>query len=73
MKIMNIKDAGNGSAFDRGAADSYYWRIRRPHYFKAGSYTSEEVTEEHMTAEQIEAYHLGYDWNEELGDKKLWE
>jgi hypothetical protein len=60
----------HGGAYDRGSADSYYRRRFRPHYFKGGSYQSEEVTEDQMTAEEIEAYTAGYRDNEEAGDFK---
>ena len=33
----------HGGAFDRGSADSYYHRERRPHYFVGATYLSEEV------------------------------
>lgn len=78
MKMTNEKinqtkyDERHGGPYDRGSADSYYWRDRRPHYFKGDSYASEEVTEENMTPEEIEAYHAGYDDNEEMGGKKDW-
>jgi hypothetical protein len=58
----------HGGPFDRGAADSYYGRLRNPHYYVGGTGTSDEVTD--LTAEEIEAYHAGYDYNEEFGDKK---
>ena len=57
-------DNGHGSPWDRGAADSYYRRPRRPDYFKGGSYMSDEVLEKHMTAEEVEAYNAGFDHNE---------
>jgi hypothetical protein len=25
-----------------------------------------------MSPEELEAYHAGYDWNEQFGDKKDW-
>jgi len=56
-------DERHGGAYDRGGADSYYRRGRCPHYFKGGSYTSEKVTEEQMTAAEIAAYHAGYNDN----------
>lgn len=61
---MNI-DKRHGGPYDRGAADSYYRRPRRPHYFKGGSYMSDEVPEKYMTAEEIAAYNLGFDDNED--------
>jgi hypothetical protein len=61
----------HGGAFDRGAADSYYSRPRRPHYFMGASYQSVEVIPPEGS-EEFEAYHAGYDYNEEHGDKKDW-
>jgi hypothetical protein len=63
-------DGRHGGAFDRGAADSYYGRGRRPHFYVGGTGTSEEVV--NLTEAEIEAYHAGYDFNEECGDKKDW-
>lgn len=64
-------DGRHGGAFDRGSADSYYGRGRRPHYYKGGTGTSDEVLD--LTKEELEAYHAGYDYNEEYGDKKVWD
>lgn len=63
-------DARHGGAFDRGSADSYYGRGRRPHYYVGGTGSSAEVTD--LTEAEIQAYHAGYDYNEEYGDKKDW-
>lgn len=65
-------DQRHGGPFDRGAADSYYHRPRRPHFFVGDTYSSEEVTERNMTAQEIQAYLAGYQWNEQFGDKKDW-
>lgn len=65
-------DVRHGGCYDRGSADSYYRRGRRPHYFKGATYMSEEVTENDMTAEEIAAYNQGYDDNESNGDFKDW-
>jgi hypothetical protein len=62
----------HGSCFDRGSADSYYNRPRNPHYFTGATYTSDKVTAENMTAEEIAEYDAGYDYNEQYGDKKNW-
>lgn len=62
----------HGGAYDRGAADSYYRRGRKPHYFVGDTYSSEKVTEERMTKEEIEAYHRGFDANEAVGNHKDW-
>lgn len=63
-------DTTHGGAFDRGSADSYYHRARNPHKWPAGTYHGEQVTE--LDPAEVEAYHAGYDWNEEYGDKKDW-
>jgi hypothetical protein len=62
----------HGSAYDRGSADSYYRRGRKPHYYVGDTYTSEIVTEERMTADEIAAYHKGFDENESWGNYKDW-
>ena len=43
----------HGGAYDRGSADSYYRRGRKPHYYVGDTYSSEIVTEERMTLEEI--------------------
>lgn len=62
----------HGGAYDRGSADSYYRRGRRPHFFLGGTYTSTEVTEPDMTDAEIEAYNRGYNDNEASGNHKDW-
>lgn len=62
----------HGNAFDRGSADSWYHRARDPHCWPQGSYKGTRVEALDMTAEQIEAYHAGYDHNEQFGGKKEW-
>jgi hypothetical protein len=59
----------HGSPYDRGSADSYYGRSKKPHYYPHGSYKGDAVTEEDMTQEQIGEYNKGYEDNEELGNK----
>lgn len=73
--VINGKeyDQRHGGPFDRGAADSYYNRPRRPHFFSEATYLSDEITERFMTRAQIEEYNAGYDYNEQHGDKKLWD
>lgn len=66
-------DQRHGGAFDRGSADSYYHRPRRPHMFVGDTYNSEEITEKNMTPSEVQAYLAGYQWNEQFGDKKNWE
>jgi hypothetical protein len=36
----------------------------------AGTYHGDMVTE--LDPKEVEAYHAGYDWNEQYGDKKDW-
>ena len=71
--VMRNKDAKyderHGGPYDRGAADSWYIRPRRPHYMgksngKGLVEGSKEVTADKMTKSEIEAYHAGYDDNE---------
>lgn len=61
----------HGALFDRGSADSYYGRPRRPHWYPNGTYNGDPVTD--LTAEEIAEYNAGYDYNEQYGDKKNWE
>lgn len=63
-------DEKHGSFFDRGSADSYYGRPRDPHRGGVGGMSGPRIVAE--TAEELEAYHAGYDWNEEQGNKKDW-
>ena len=67
-----IIDKRHGGAYDRGSADSYYGRPRRPHYYKGGTHTSELVEYKDMTPDEVVAYMAGYDDNERNGDKKDW-
>jgi hypothetical protein len=65
-------DDRHGGPFDRGSADSYYGRGFNPHYFVGATYSTPEVKQADMTPEEIAAYAAGYEYNEELGDKKDW-
>ena len=60
----------HGNTFDRGSADSYYRRPRNPHKGGVGGNTGPRLEE--LTEFEIEAYHAGYDYNEQSGDKKEW-
>jgi hypothetical protein len=62
----------HGNPFDRGVADSYYHRPRDPHCWPTGTYNGQRIEAADMTEEMIEAYHAGYDHNEQFGDKKVW-
>lgn len=66
---MKTYDKRHGGPYDRGSADYYYWRAKKPHYFVAGTSTSQEVLEKDMTADEIEAYNAGYD---QETDRKQW-
>jgi hypothetical protein len=66
-------DTAHGSAFDRGSADSYYSRGRNPHLYPNGTYNEPRIPEDMMSPEEIEAYHAGYDYNDQFGDKKSWD
>ena len=65
-------DGRHGGPFDRGSAESWYSRPRRPHFFTDATYQSDEIEERFMTKDQIAEYNAGYDWNEDLGGKKEW-
>lgn len=56
------------SPYNRGSADSYYRRGRRPHYYKDKT----RIEEKDMTPEEIKSYLRGYDDNEVFGDYKDW-
>lgn len=65
-------DDRHGGPYDRGRADSYYRRDRSPHYYKGATYSSEEVTQDKMTEEEIAEYNKGFDDNESEGNFKVW-
>jgi hypothetical protein len=68
-----LYDQRHGGPFDRGAADSYYNREFNPHFYVGATAFSERVELANMTAEEITAYTAGYRFNEQFGDKKLWD
>jgi hypothetical protein len=70
--LMEKYDQRHGGPFDRGSADSYYGRGAKPHYYVGATQTTEIITEERMTAAEIQAYYAGYDYNELTGEKKQW-
>ena len=65
-----VIETRHGSPYDRGTADSYYGRPRQPHYFLGDSYSTPRIGRWEMTDDEVEAYHAGYDDNEDSGDKK---
>ncbi len=48
-------DTRHGGAFDRGSADSYYGRGRRPHMYVGGTGNSPEIPADVMSDEDIAA------------------
>lgn len=60
----------HGGLYDRGSADSYYGRPRKPHWFPMGTYNGVEMTE--LTEVEVAEYNAGYDANEASGSKKDW-
>lgn len=62
----------HGSPYDRGMADSYYGRPRKPHFYEEGTYRSRKVEECNMTEESIREYYEGYEENEKDDFKKEW-
>jgi hypothetical protein len=71
IKHPNFDQVRHGSAFDRGAADSYYSRGPDTHYFAGATYMSERISCEPGTPE-YQDYMAGYDYNEQFGDRKDW-
>ena len=65
-------DVRHGGPFNRGMTDSYYGRGYSPHYYKGGTGISERIEEKDMTADEIEAYKAGIEYNNMLGDFKNW-
>lgn len=67
--MLKEYDQRHGGPYDRGSADAYYGRSRRPHFFTDATYQSDEIEERFMTRDQIEAYNAGYD---NTHDRKDW-
>ena len=65
-------DDRHGGPYDRGAADSWYQRGFDPHYYVGDTYSTPRIGLANMTAQEITAYTAGYNYNEEMGDKKEW-
>lgn len=63
-------DTRHGGPYDRGGADYWYNRGYDPHYYTGGTYTSDRVTRDDMTAEELAAYRAGYEEAEQQGDQK---
>jgi len=65
-------DDRHGGAFDRGSADAYYRRPRKPHYYVGSTRVSPKISEKNMTEAEKSAYHAGYSWAVDQGDFKDW-
>jgi len=62
----------HGNSFDRGSADSWYSRDRLPHIGGSGGVYGHTPNYD-LTPDEVEAYHAGYDYNEQFGGKKRWD
>ena len=51
----------HGSPYDRGSADYWYHRPKEPHWYPNGTGNGERITEDKMTQDEIDEYHLGYE------------
>ena len=58
----------HGSPYDRGTADAYYHRPKRPHYYKGATYSSERIEEKDMTEQQLADYDFGYEMTTDRKD-----
>lgn len=56
----------HGSPYNRGRADSYYYRLPEPHYYDKTTLPQVRVTT--LTADELEAYHAGFDENDDFKD-----
>ena len=63
---LNKWDDRHGGPYDRGGADSYYRRSKRPHY-RLGQV---QIDEKNMTEEEKTQYYQGFSDNEKDGDFK---
>ena len=65
-----MADKRHGGPYDRGAADAYYRRPFKPHYFEGASYSTKRV--EALSPEEREAYRKGWADQYASGDFKDW-
>ena len=61
-------DKSHGSPWDRGAADCYYGRPKKPHSY----YEETRKEADQLTEKEIAQYYAGYEFQDDEGDKKLW-
>lgn len=66
-------DTRHGGPYDRGGADYWYNRGYVPHFYVAGTRTSDRVERDAMTSEEIAAYAAGYEAAAAAGDQKEYE
>ncbi len=71
LKGVQFDRERHGGLYDRGRADSYYWRQPRPHWWPEGTGHGQEVT--NLSDAERNEYMKGYEDNEQFGDKKDWE
>lgn len=67
--MKNERFRHNGP-YDRGSADAYYNRPRKPHCFDGVHIHSRRIPADEMNAEELADYHAGYD---EEDDRKEWD
>ena len=73
VNTLDSTDDSYGSPYDRGSADSYYRRPVRPHYYRSTEgFSAVRVEADGMSAEEIEAYKVGYRDNTLAADFKDW-
>lgn len=67
IELLRMNQA-HGSPYDRGGADSYYWRPKTPHKGGVGGDSGPRITA--LTDQEIAEYLQGYEDNEASGNKK---
>ena len=70
LKGWQFMRSKHGSLYDRGSSDSYYGRRADPHYGGVGGDSGERRAAE--TAQEVNEYLAGYEYNEQHGDRKEW-
>lgn len=63
-------DKRHGGPYDRGRADAWYSRTKKPHYFTGGTGHSDPIPQKQMTRKQIAEYNLGYETQMATGEHK---
>lgn len=70
--IVRTIDKRHGGPYDRGAADSYYQRLARPHYYLGKTYISDRVDGDGMSDWELDCYFKGFEDNEASGNFKIY-